>query len=89
MQLLAENSQINSALPVSDENLAGRPPVGKLGDLPAMFLSESGRGEFICFLFIFWSDWSACASLISIYIFCSSKVVLWFETKDYISKQEI
>ena len=28
-------------------------PVGKLGDLPAMFSSESGRGEFICFLFVF------------------------------------
>ena len=29
-------------------------PVGKLGDLLAMFSSENGRGEFICFLFVFW-----------------------------------
>jgi hypothetical protein len=27
-------------------------PVGKLGDLPAMFSSKSCRGEFICFLFV-------------------------------------
>jgi hypothetical protein len=53
MQFLAENGKINSALPVSDESLAGRPPVGKLGDLPAMFSSKSGRGESICFLFVF------------------------------------
>jgi Na+/H+ antiporter NhaD/arsenite permease-like protein len=44
-------------------------PVNKLGDLTAMFSSENGRGDFICFLFVvFWSDWSACASLFFIYI---------------------
>ena len=47
LQFLAENGQINSALPVSDENLAGGLSVGKLGDLPARFSSDTGRAEFI------------------------------------------
>ena len=57
-------------------------PVGKLGDLPAMFSSESGRGEFICFLFVFVGPIGVHAvPLFYIYFFVFQKLSYGSETK--------
>ena len=53
--------------------------VGKLGDLPAMFSSESGRGEFVCvFLWIFGLIGVHALPLFSVEAYCPTLVELVF-----------
>ena len=57
MQFLAEKGQINSALPVSDENLAGRPPSRQVRSPPShVFIQKFvllARLEYMRFLYFY------------------------------------